>query len=69
LIVLGDPHGHETGKQGNRFANPGQDKPPTLRAISVGRIDTEVRDVTAGASSTVTNGVTKPSSSKQSRCP
>jgi hypothetical protein len=54
LIELGDARGHETGKQGNRFAKPGQEKLRIVRAISVGRIDTEVCEVTAGASSPAT---------------
>jgi hypothetical protein len=69
LIVLGDARGHETGKQGNRFAKPGQEKLPIVRAISVGRIDTEVCDVTAGASSPATDGATRPRSPEQSLCP
>jgi hypothetical protein len=69
LIVLGDARGHETGKQGNRSAKPGQEKLPIFRAISVGRIDTEVRDVTAGASSTATHGAARPRSPEQSRRP
>ena len=52
MIALGDARGHETGKQENRSANPRQEKLPTLRAIGAGRIDTEVGDVTAGASTT-----------------
>ena len=48
LIVLGDARGHETGKQGNRPANPGQEKLPILRPMGPGRIDNEVCDVTAG---------------------
>ena len=51
MIVLGDARGHETGKQGNRPAKPGQEKLPIFRAISVGHLDTEVCEVTAGASS------------------
>jgi hypothetical protein len=69
LIVLGDARGHETGKQGNRFAKPGQEKLPIVRAISVGRIDTEVCDVTAGASSPATDGATRPRAPEQSHCP
>jgi hypothetical protein len=69
LIALGDARGHETGKQGNRSAKPGQEKLPIVRAISVGRIDTEVCDVTAGASSPATYGTTGPRSPEQSRRP
>ena len=54
LIALGDARGHETGKQGNRLAKPGQEKLPTLRAIGSGRIDIGVCEVTAGASSPAT---------------
>jgi hypothetical protein len=60
LIVLGDVRGHETGKRGNRLAKPGQEKLPTLRAIGSGRIDTEVCNVTAGASSPANYGTTWP---------
>ena len=49
MIVLGDARGHETGKQGNRRAKPGQEKLPIVRAMGSGRIDTEVCNVTAGA--------------------
>lgn len=42
---------------------------PTLRAIGYGRIDTEVRDVTAGARSTATHGTIRPRSPEQSRHP
>jgi hypothetical protein len=66
LIVLGDVRGHETGKQGNRPANPGQEKLPIVRAMGSGRIDTEVCDVTAGATSPATHGTTRPRSPKQS---
>jgi hypothetical protein len=69
LIVLGDARGHETGKQGNRFAKPGREKPPIVCAISVGRIETEVCDVTAGASSTATHGTVRPRSPEQSHRP
>jgi len=69
LIVLGDARGHETGKQGNRFAKPGQEKLPIVRAISVGRIDTEVCDVRAGASSPANYDATIPRSPEQSRRP
>lgn len=54
LIALGDARGHETGKQGNRSADPGQGGLPNLRASGSGRIDTEVCNVTAGARSTRT---------------
>jgi len=60
LIVLGDARGHETGKQGNRPAYPGQENLPTLRAIGSGRIEIEVCDVTTGASSPATHGTTRP---------
>jgi hypothetical protein len=66
LIVLGDARGHETGKQGNRTAYPGQENLPTLRAIGSGRINIEVCDVTAGASSPATHGTTRPRSPEQS---
>ena len=69
LIVLGDTRGHETGKQGNRSANPGQEKLPIVRAIGSGRIDNEACDVTAGASSTATYGTARPRSPEQSRRP
>jgi len=39
LIALGDARGHETGKQGNRFANLGQEKLPNLRETGSCRID------------------------------
>jgi hypothetical protein len=67
LIVLGDAHGHETGKQGNRFANPGKESLPIIRPISVGRIDTEVCEVTAGASSPATGGAARPGPPEQLR--
>ncbi|WP_149037616.1 hypothetical protein [Sphingopyxis macrogoltabida] len=54
MIVLGDARGHETGKQGNPPAKPGEEKLPIVRAISVGRIDSAVGDVTIGSSSTAT---------------
>jgi hypothetical protein len=66
LIVLGDARGHETGKQGNRPANPGQEKLLILRAIGSGRFDNAVCDVTAGASSPATDGTTRPRSPEQS---
>ncbi|MDR7227851.1 MULTISPECIES: hypothetical protein [unclassified Sphingopyxis] len=69
MIVLGDARSHETGKQGNRPANPGQEKLPILRSISSGRIDTEVCNVTAGASSPATYGPTRPRAPEQSRRP
>jgi hypothetical protein len=69
LIVLGDARGHETGKQGNRFANPGQKKLPTHCAIGSGRIDTEVCEGTAGVSSLSNHGTTRPREPEQSRRP
>ena len=66
LIVLGDARGHETGKQGNRPANPRQEKLPIIRTMGSGRIDTEVCDVTAGASSPAIHGNNRPRSSKLS---
>jgi hypothetical protein len=69
LIVLGDARGHETGKQGNPPAKPGEEKLPIVRAIGVGRIDSAVGDVTTGSSSTATHGTTRPRSPEQSRRP
>lgn len=42
---------------------------PTLRAIGSGRIDTEVCNVTAGASSPATHGTTRLGSPEQCRRP
>jgi hypothetical protein len=65
LIVFGAARGHETGKQGNPSAKPGQEKLPIVRAIGSGRIDTEVCDVTAGARSPATDGAARPRSPEQ----
>jgi hypothetical protein len=65
LIVLGDARGHETGKKGNRPAKPGQETLPIVRAIGSGRIDIGVCDVTVGASSPATHGMTRPCSPEQ----
>jgi hypothetical protein len=66
LIALGDAGGHETGKQGNRFADPGPEKLPNYRAIGSRSIDTEVYEGTAGASSNAIDSTTRPRSPGQS---